>query len=48
MSEKLNAYIDIVALIIIAVAMTITGFALIVVGIFTAHEFITIMRLLYQ
>jgi hypothetical protein len=48
MSEKLDAYIDIVALIIVAVAMTITGFALIAVGIFTAYEFITIMRLLYQ
>jgi len=48
MSEKLNAYIDIVARIIVAIAMTMTGFALIVVGIFTAYEFITIMRLLYQ
>jgi hypothetical protein len=48
MLEKLNAYIDVVTLIIVAVAMTMTGFALIVVGIFGAHEFITIMRLLYQ
>jgi hypothetical protein len=48
MLEKLNAYIDIVAHIIVAIAMTITGFALIAVGIFAAHEFITIMRLLYQ
>jgi hypothetical protein len=48
MSEKLDAYINIVARIIVAIAMTITGFALIVVGIFGVHEFITIMRLLYQ
>jgi len=48
MSEKLNAYIDIVARIIVAIAMTMTGFALIAVGVFAAHEFITIMRLLYQ
>jgi nitrate reductase NapE component len=48
MLEKLNTYIDIVALIIVAIAMTMTGFALIAVGIFGAYEFITIMRLLYQ
>jgi hypothetical protein len=48
MLEKLDRYIDIVAQIIIAIAMTMGGFVLIAMGIFTAHEFITIMRLLYQ
>ncbi len=48
MSEKLDAYIDIVARIIVAIAMIMGGFVLIIMGIFTAHEFITIMRLLYQ
>ena len=48
MLEKLDTYIDIVARIIVAIAMTMGGFVLIVIGVFVAHEFITIMRLLYQ
>jgi len=48
MLEKLDTYIDIVARIIVAIAMTMGGFVLIVIGVFAAHEFITIMRLLYQ
>jgi hypothetical protein len=48
MLEKLDRYIEILLRITLVIAMPIVCFVLIVIGVFTAHEFITIMRLLYQ